>query len=77
MTAHKYYIYPKYWDALTSDHTCPKIWKSLFYYQLMCLYNSAGWVANSVDPDQTPHSVVSDLGLQFAQACLSQYLRLL
>ena len=38
---------------------------------------SAGWVANSVDPDQMPHSVASDLGLQFAEACLSPYLGLL
>ena len=30
--------------------------------------------ANSVDPDQMPHSVASDLGLQFAQACLSKIL---
>ena len=28
-------------------------------YQLNCLR----WIANSVDPDQTPHSAVSDLGL--------------
>ena len=27
-----------------------------------------------VDPDQTPRSVASDLGLQFAHAYLSQYL---
>ena len=28
----------------------------------MCL-NNARWVANSIEPDQTPHSVASDLGL--------------
>ena len=34
-------------------------------------------MANSVESDQMPHSVVSDLALQFAKACPSQYLRLL
>ena len=35
----------------------------------------SGWVANSVNPDQTPHFVASDLGLHcfFFQACLSEY----
>ena len=33
-----------------------------FYYLLMCL-KTAGWVANSVDPDQMPQNVASDLGL--------------
>ena len=28
-----------------------------------CVRNIAGWVANSVDPDQMQHSVASDLGL--------------
>ena len=36
-------------------HTCLNIWTHSFYALLMCL-NSAGWVANSVDPDQMPHS---------------------
>ena len=26
-------------------------------------WNTAGWVVNSVDPDQMPHYVASDLGL--------------
>ena len=36
----------------------------------------AGWVANIVDPDQTPRSVTSDLDLHpvFAQVCLSEYI---
>ena len=29
---------------------------------MLCL-KIAGWVANSVDPDETPHSVASHLGL--------------
>ena len=34
------------------------------YYLLMCLI-TVGWVANSVDPDQTPRSAASDLGLHY------------
>ena len=34
-------------------------------------------MANSVDPDQMPHPVASDLGLHFAKAYLPQYLGLL
>ena len=33
----KYHIYSKYWDILSSYHTCPTICKSLFYYLLMSL----------------------------------------
>ena len=33
-------------------------------------------MANSVDPDQMPHSVASDLSTLFAKAYLSQYLGL-
>ena len=29
--------FPKYWDILSTYHTCPKIWTSSFYYLLMCL----------------------------------------
>ena len=34
---------------------------------------TAGWMANSVDPDQMPHSVASDLGLHclLRLACLN------
>ena len=32
-----YLIYHKYWDNLSTYHTCPKIWNSPFYYLLMCL----------------------------------------
>ena len=46
-------IYHRYWDPLTSYHTCPKIWTNPFHYLLRNL-NSAGWVANSVDSDQMP-----------------------
>ena len=33
-----------------------------------------GRAENSVDPDQTPRSAASDLGLLFAKAPLSEYL---
>ena len=39
--------------------------------------NIAACMANCVDPDQMPNSAASDLGLQFAKACLSLYLGLL
>ena len=32
-----YRIYPKYWDILSTYHTCHKIWNSLFWYLLMSL----------------------------------------
>ena len=56
-----YRIYQKYWDTL-STNTCPKVWKSPFYYLLMCLkyccmYGSVLW----------SHYAASDLG----QHCLS------
>ena len=40
---------------------------------MLCL-KIAGWVANSVDPDEMSHTAVSHLGLHFAQACLSKYI---
>ena len=59
-----YRFYPKYLDALTPYHTCSKFCKCLFYYFLKSLKIA---VANSVDPDQTPRSAVSDLGLHCLQ----------
>ena len=57
-----YHIYPKYSDTSTPYHTCSKIWTSSIYY-LMLYLKIAGWVANSVDPDETPLSAASHLGL--------------
>ena len=59
-----YRIYPKYSHPLL--FTLYFSSTSPFYYLI------AGRVANSVDSNQTPCSVASDLGL-FAQACLSDY----
>ena len=49
-----YHIYHKYFAVSTPYITCPKIWTSQLYYLLMCL-KTAGWVPDSVDPDQMPH----------------------
>ena len=57
-----YRIYPKYSDTSTPYHICSKIWTSTIHYPMLCL-NMAGWVANSVDPDETPRSAASHLGL--------------
>ena len=37
--------------------------EKIYFTTCWCVYNSAGWVANSVASDQTLHSAVSDLGL--------------
>ena len=55
---------PKYWDIILSYRSCLKIWTKSFYYLLMWL-KTAKWVANSVDPDQMPHFVASDLDLRY------------
>ena len=57
-----YRIYPKYLDTSTPYHICSKIWTSTIHYPMLCL-KIAGWVANSVDPDETPRSAASHLGL--------------
>ena len=38
-----------WWETFKSH-----IWTSTIYYPLLCL-KITGWVANSVDPDETPH----------------------
>ena len=57
-----YLIYPKYSDTSTPYHICSKIQTSTIHYLILCL-KIAGWVANSVDPDETPRSAASHLGL--------------
>ena len=58
------------------NNYCPRIYTSQFNSQQMC-HKTAGQVAFSEDPNQLPYSVASDLGLQFAQDCLSLYLGLI
>ena len=58
-----YRIYPKYWDILTKYHTCPKFLTPV--YHLLMGLKIAGWVANSVDPDQMLLFAASDLGIHF------------
>ena len=50
-----YRIYPKYSDTSTPYHICSNIWTSTIHYPMVCL-KIAGWVANNVDPDETPRS---------------------
>ena len=57
-----YHIYLKYSNTSTIYNTSSKIWTSTIYYPMLCL-KIAGWVANSVDPDEMPHSAASHLGL--------------
>ena len=61
---HYYRIYPKYSDTSTPYHICTKIWTSTTHYPMLCL-KIAGWMANSVDPDEMPRSAASHLGLYF------------
>ena len=53
---------------------CSNIWTSTSHYPMLCL-KIAGWVANSVDPDETPHSAASHLGLNclLRPVCLNTY----
>ena len=55
-------IYPKYSDTSTPYHICSKIWTSTIHYPMLC-QKIAGWMANSVDPVETPRSAASHLGL--------------
>ena len=57
-----YYFEVKYSDTSIPFHNCSKIWTHTIYYPLSCI-NIAGWVANSVDPDESLHSVASHLAL--------------
>ena len=51
----------KYWDSLTSYHTCHNIWTSI---QLpVDIPKTAGWQSSSVDPDHVPRPAASDLCL--------------
>ena len=52
----KYWIYPKYLDTSTPYYTCSNIWISTIFYPMLCL-KIAGWVANSVDPDEMPRGI--------------------
>ena len=62
---HNYCIYPKYWDTWSTCHTSPKIWNSPIYHSLICLKYCCMY--GSVDPDQMPQNVASDLGLHCLQ----------
>ena len=69
-----YCIYPKYSDTSAPYHTCSEIWTSTIYYPMLCL-KITGWMADSVDSDEMPHSAVSDLGIHclLRPVCLNTY----
>ena len=58
----KYRIYLNFSDTSTPYHNCFKIWTCAIYSPMLCL-KFAGWVSNSVDPDETLRSAGSHLGL--------------
>ena len=61
-------IYPRY-SAIPTQPFSPKILNNSILLCTVYMYllwaKPAGWVTNSVDPDQTPRSAASDLGLHF------------
>ena len=65
---------PKYLDTLISHHTCPKILTSPIYCS-WSVWKTAGWVANSVDPNQMPHPAPLGMGLYcwLRPVCLDTY----
>ena len=69
-----YHNYPKYLDTSTPYRTYSKIWTSTIYYPMLCL-KIAGWVANSVDPEEITHFAASHLGLHclLRPVCLNTY----
>ena len=66
------------WNTSTFYHTCSRIKQSQFYHLLMCV-KIAGWVPNSVDSDQMPHYVASDLSLHcvFKHVCPTDWIEVL
>ena len=71
----EYHIQPKYSLVWMPYHTHPKIWK--VHFTTCWWVNIAGWLANSVEPDQTLLLMASDLALHCSSGLLSQYLGLL
>ena len=60
-----YRTYIKYWQTFNPHQTWSKVWKKKFDLTPADVCKTAGWVANSVEPDQTPRSAASDLGLRY------------
>ena len=61
--SYEYHIFHRISNTLAPYITCLKHRIGAFFYLLICL-KAARRMANSGDPDQTPHSAASDLGLQ-------------
>ena len=64
-------------QALNSFHTCPKIWKSLFYYLLMCLKYYCMFGKQCRPWSDATFCDVLSWSTLFAESYLSQYLGLL
>ena len=71
-----YRINPKYWDTLSIYHTCLKIW-IVHSTTSWCVLTIAACMINSVDPDQMPQNVASDLGLHCLQSLSVPILRVI
>ena len=58
-------------------NSLPYLFKNLNMYNLLLevAFKNAGLVENSVDANETPHSVVSSGSTLFDQARLSEYIR--
>ena len=72
-----YCIYLKYWNTLSTYHTCPKIWNSPSYYLLMCLKYCCMCGKHCRPWSDATFSGIWPLSILFAKVCLSQNLGLL
>ena len=72
-----YHKNSKNWDTWNNYHNCPTIGTVGFYSAVLCS-KDADRITNREDPDQTaPWGAVWSGSALFAQAYLSQYLKLL
>ena len=68
---------PKYWDTLSTYHTCPKVWNSPLNYLLMCLEYCCMYGKQCRPWSDAAFCCVWPGSTLFAKAYLSQYLGLL
>ena len=64
----------KFWDTLSTYHTCPKIWNSQFYYLLMCLKYCYMYSKQCRSWSDATFCGIWSGSTLFAEAYLSQYL---
>ena len=68
---------PKYWTPLSTDHTCPKVWNSPFYYLLMCLKYCCIYGKQCRPWSEAGFCGIWSGFTLFAEACLSEQIRYL